>query len=80
MPEVGSERARIDALVDQLEAGGVAQQVRMDPRHADALGSPREHLKKPFGVKGAPRSETKTKRAPASCSRRSFRSALTSTL
>jgi hypothetical protein len=44
MPKVGRERPRIDPLVDQLEAGGMAQQVRMDACHADAFGRPCEGL------------------------------------
>jgi len=44
MPEVSRQGPRVDALVDRLEAGGMAQQVRMDPCHADALGRPCERL------------------------------------
>ena len=47
MPQVRREGPRIHPLVDQLEAGRVTQQVRMDACHADALSRPHEQLEEP---------------------------------
>src|SRR6516164_82695 len=49
MPQIGRQGPRIDALIDQLEAAGVAQQVRVNPGHANALSRPRQHLEEPIG-------------------------------
>src|SRR5215469_10716074 len=44
MPEIGGQRPGIDTLIDKLEAAAMAQKVRMDPIHANALGGAAEHF------------------------------------
>ena len=45
MPEISSEGPGVDAIVDQLEPGGVAQQMRVNVAHADAFGRSPQCLK-----------------------------------
>ena len=45
MPEISSEGPGVDAIVDQLEPGGVAQQMLVNVAHADAFGRSRQCLK-----------------------------------
>src|SRR5262249_9228044 len=44
VPEIRGERAGVDALIDELEAAGVAQKMRVHPGHANARGGPLQHL------------------------------------
>src|SRR5262245_8136959 len=62
MPKVGRQGPRIDALIDQLEAGGMAQQVRMDPSHPNALGRPCQRLEKSIRGERRARFGVRTKR------------------
>jgi hypothetical protein len=50
MPEIGSEGPGVHAIVDQLEPGGVAQQMRVNVAHANALGRSRQCLKEAIGA------------------------------
>ena len=52
MPEISGEGAGIDALVDQLEPGGVPQQMRVNVAHTDAFGRAAEGLEEPIGAQG----------------------------
>jgi len=42
--EIGSDRSGIDAIVDELVAAGVPEQVRVDIVEADAGGSATQHF------------------------------------
>src|SRR3984893_14495864 len=50
MPEICGEGPGIDALVDELEPGGVAQQMRVNVSHADAFGRAAQRLEEPVGA------------------------------
>ena len=69
MAQIALDRARIDALIGQLVAAGVAQHVRV--RHCElGLRTARSTMRaKPAVLKGAPRSDVNTKGDFGSCSR-----------
>src|ERR1700730_12829937 len=52
MPEICGGGPGIDALVDELEAGGVPQQMRVNVAHADTLGRAAQRLEEPVGAQG----------------------------
>src|SRR6266446_3820684 len=54
MPEISGEGAGIDALVDQLEPGGVPQQMRVNVAHTDAFGRAAQRLEEPVGAQWCP--------------------------
>src|SRR5262249_223251 len=49
VPEIGSERAGVDTLIDELVDARVTQEMGRHPGHANAGGSPLEHLEKAVG-------------------------------
>ena len=60
MAQIGLQRPGIDAVIGELEAACVPQHVRMN-RETEIGGNPkpRDHLRNPAGVNGAPRSDVK---------------------
>ena len=79
VPEIGLQRARIDAVVRQLVAARMPQHVRVNREvEAGCDAQTRHHLGKPAVVNGAPRSDVNTNGKADSCSRLSLRNARSS--